>query len=334
MKKIFILLFIVSTIISCDNTLNVIAPDGDIPIVYGLLDPSRDAQYIRIERAFVDPEISALVLAQNVDSIYYPASATATLTNDTNDDVITLTRINGNLEGLVRDEGIFAQDPNYLYTVSSEELNLDLDARYTLNLDRGNELPIVTATTNIVGESRFISPNPLAPDPRIAFIPTDNTSFAMSVHPNGVLYDISLEIVYVERMPGEDFEFRSFTWDMGTNLRREDLGSNIIRFTQLGDEFFAVMASRIPEVEGIQRRFSFMNLHLSGANNILEEFLRVGQANLGITSTQDIPFFDNLSEGRGIFASRNTTSLFEIRLSSISEDELINGPITSQLGFE
>ena len=77
-----------------------------------------------------------------------------------------------------------------------------------------------------------------------------------------------------------------------------------------------------------------MNLHLSGANNILEEFLRVGQANLGITSTQDIPFFDNLSEGRGIFASRNTTSLFEIRLSSISEDELINGPITSQLGFE
>ncbi len=334
MKKFCILLFLASTILSCDNTLNVIDPGGDIPIIYGLLDPSQDAQYIRIERAFVDPEISALVLAQNVDSIYYPASATATLTNNLNDDVIPLTRIDGNLEGLVRDEGVFAQDPNYLYTVASNELNIDLEALYTINLDRGDGLPIVTATTNVVGESRFISPNPLSPDPRVAFIPRDNTTFAMSVHPNGVLYDISLEVVYVERMPGEDFQTRSFIWDMGTNLRREDAGSNIVRFTQMGDEFFAVMASRVPVVEGIQRRFSFMNLHLSGANNVLEEFLRVGQANLGITSTQDVPFFDNLSEGRGIFGSRNTTSIFDVRLSSTSEDELINGPITNQLGFE
>lgn len=334
MKKIGIVLFLLLGLLSCDNTLDVVEPMGDLPIIYGLLDPSSDAQYIRIERAFVDPEVSALIIAQDVDSLYYPETATAFITNNLNDDVIPLTRINGNLQGLVRDEGVFAQDPNYLYTVDSDSLNIDLEGQYTLNLDRGDELPLVTASTNIVGVSRFISPNPLSPDPRLAFLPNDDTGIAMSVHPNGQIYDLSLEIFYVERMPGENFETRSFTWDLATNLRRSESGTNVIRFEQLGDEFFAVMAARIPVVEGIQRRFSSMNLHLSGANSILEEFLRVGQANLGITSTQDIPFFDNLSEGRGIFASRNTTSLFEIRLSGVSEDELINGPITNQLGFE
>ena len=333
MKQIGLLLLVIF-LVGCDNELDIIEPSGDIPIVYGFLDPASDTQYIRIERAFVDPEVSALEIAQIPDSIYYPETVTARITNNINQDSILLTRINGNLEGLIRDEGVFVQDPNYLYSVPSDVINIDVDAVYTLNLDRGNGLPLVTATTDIVGPSRFISPNPLSPDPRLNFELDSDVSITASVDDQGIIFDLYLDIFYVERMPGGSFEGRQVTWQVASNLRRDESDDSVLRHRQEGEGFFSALAARIPVVDGITRRFSSMTLVIEGGNGTLDEFLRVGQANLGITSTQDIPFFDNLSEGRGIFASKNSTSLEGITLTTSAIEELVTGEITGDLGFE
>lgn len=327
------LIFCVLCLVSCDNDFEVIEPSEDIPVVYGFLDISQPTQYIRVERAFVDPEKSALEIAQIADSLYYPETATVSLTNDKNANEIFLTRIDGNEEGLVRESGVFAESPNILYKVDSDVLRIDKEAVYTMNLERGDEFNTVTASTNIVDESRFISPNRISLDPKLNFVEDRNTNITWSAGNNAKIFDLYLEMNYVERMPGDSFQSKSFLWKMVSNLEKP-ADSPTVRYNQDGTEFFVKLAAAIPVVENIERRFSSFSLFLDGSNAELEEYLRIGIANLGITSTQDIPVYDNLSEGRGIFASTNRTYFTDLSMSTMTLDQLVNGEITKQLNFQ
>ena len=333
MRKLAVL-FVAILCFSCSNELDVIEPSGDIPIIYGFLDASEDVQYIRVEKAFVDPITSALELAQRPDSLYYPETATVSITNDIDDNEVFLTRIDGNDEGLVREEGVFAQSPNYLYKVETTDLNMDFDASYTVNLERGDNLQTVSATTNLVGESRFISPNPASTDPVLSFTEGESANITFRTDSKASIYDVFVDINYVERLPGESFEAKQITWELARGLTRRDADDSSIRYMQSGDEFFVTMAAAIPVVTDIQRRFRTFDLRVVGANQELEEYLRVGQANLGITSTQDVPVYDNLTEGRGIFASKYESTFEGIGISNASLDDLVNGSITADLNFD
>jgi len=98
-----LLVFLLS---ACDNELNVIEDRKDIPVVYGFLTASDTAQYIRLEKAFVDPTTSALDLAKIPDSLYYDDElVTVEITDEDTDETYRLVRVDGNNEGYVRDEG-------------------------------------------------------------------------------------------------------------------------------------------------------------------------------------------------------------------------------------
>jgi len=72
MRKFLIAAVILSVVFySCKTDFNVVADWQDISIVYGLLDPTDTAQYIKINKAFLDKNTSALIIAQNPDSLYY-----------------------------------------------------------------------------------------------------------------------------------------------------------------------------------------------------------------------------------------------------------------------
>ena len=70
MKK-FIALFITITFLTgCSNDFDLTENWQDITVAYGLLDQSQPVQYIRVEKAFLDPSTSALTIAQISDSLY------------------------------------------------------------------------------------------------------------------------------------------------------------------------------------------------------------------------------------------------------------------------
>ena len=73
MKKLIVILSILSIVVmqSCSNEFELTENWKDITIIYGLLDASDTAQYIRIEKAFLDETTSALTIAQEADSIFY-----------------------------------------------------------------------------------------------------------------------------------------------------------------------------------------------------------------------------------------------------------------------
>ena len=78
MKKLLLLLPVLALILSqCSNDFDVTADWKEIPVVYAFLNPKDSAHYIRVEKAFLDPETSAYTIADIADSLYYPADAIA-----------------------------------------------------------------------------------------------------------------------------------------------------------------------------------------------------------------------------------------------------------------
>ncbi len=74
MRKILVLLIACCVSVSlqnCSNEFELTEKWKDITVVYGLLDGSDTAQYILIEKAFLDESTSALLIAQNPDSLFY-----------------------------------------------------------------------------------------------------------------------------------------------------------------------------------------------------------------------------------------------------------------------
>src|SRR5437763_8212539 len=115
MRKLSAAVIILSVLYaSCSTDFNVTTTWKDITIVYGLLDASDTAQYIKVGKAFLDPSTNALTIAQNPDSLYYKELNVALYDNITGT-TIQLEKVDGNLEGLVKDTGIFANSPNTLY---------------------------------------------------------------------------------------------------------------------------------------------------------------------------------------------------------------------------
>lgn len=65
MRKLWILAPLFGVLLStCSNEFEIAAPWKSIPVIYAMLSPKDTAHYVRIEKAFLDPTVSALVVAE------------------------------------------------------------------------------------------------------------------------------------------------------------------------------------------------------------------------------------------------------------------------------
>jgi len=145
MKKLFRPLVAASLLLatSCSEKFNVAAPYKDITVVYGFLDMADTAHYIRIQKAFLDENQSALTMAKEVDSNFYANlnvridrySATGT---NSYFDSIHLNRVDLVAEGYPKQPGVFFTAPSYAYKFK-EALNPSYIYRLKItNLATGN----------------------------------------------------------------------------------------------------------------------------------------------------------------------------------------------------
>src|SRR5690606_16691935 len=95
------------SLVSCSDDLELITDWKEIPVVWGFLEIGDTAQYIRVEKAFLDGQTSALVIAKNPDSLYFK-DIDVRLVNESSGQTYTLQKVDGNLEGYPREPGIFA----------------------------------------------------------------------------------------------------------------------------------------------------------------------------------------------------------------------------------
>ena len=307
---------------SCDNELDLVADNQEIPVVYGLLDQSDTAQYIRVERVFVDKEISGNVLAQIPDSLYYN-DISVKLVRTSNNAEYTLERVDGNLEGYVRDEGVFANMPNFMYKILTEDIPLIENEEYELRIEGIFEDRAVTSTASIV-EPPFLL-NPMNGG-LINFEPNKKVNIGWTPKGEAEIYTAIFYFNVTESNLGQVSNKR-LTWVVAANTDRSNLEAD-------GVDFYSFMSGALTKDPDINRSLNSIEFELISGNKAIEDYIRVGQANLGITSSGEIPILSNLSEGLGVFGTTHTHRRSNIQLTQVSRDSLINGSITAALNFQ
>ena len=163
MKKLIIPFIATAAVLimaSCSEKFNVAAPYKDITVVYGFLDMKDTAHYIRIQKAFLDQDKSALSMAKVADSSFY-ANLNVRIERysisgkNLYHDSIHLNRVDLTTEGYPKEPGTFFESPNYAY-----KFNNTLEPQYfyrlkITNLTTGRtdsaDAPIINQTSGTPG---------------------------------------------------------------------------------------------------------------------------------------------------------------------------------------
>lgn len=338
MKKLLIWLPLAAFLFqACSNDFEVTAPWKEIPVVYAILSPKDTANYIRVEKAFLDPETSALEVAQIADSLYYPENAIDVyLERASNGQRYQLHRVDGNLEGHVRAGGIFATQPNWLYKTSEPLLEGE---KYKFIMIRADGKPDVTAETTVPTTFGFQAPNPAQTPPRIGFIRNSTTSVTWRTDENGVYFSIRFRIRYREETPaGALIKRDTLYWTAVQNIER---GTTLVAGSQYkgdakisAETFYKFLTDNIPAATDRFRYFDGIDITLEGGGKEIKSYLETASANSGITGAEVIPVYSNLSEGFGIFTGKNRATLEKILVSKETVVSMNEQSPTKDLNFQ
>lgn len=317
----------------CTTDFEVEAVWKDIPIVYGFLSTQDTAHYLRVEKAFLEPGGNALAIAQLADSIYYGPEVQVMLEKTATGELFVLERIDGNLDGYVRESGTFANVPNILYKIKKEAINLKTADEVRLSIDRGEGKELVTAETAIIGDLSLIETLPRDPITLGGY--NAELRIGWEVSTVAELFDLRFLIHYRESRPDNPdlFDPKTLEFILDKSIEREDESNRVSYFLRSGD-FFQFLASNLPVLTSGVRFFEGIDIGLVAAGTEFLELSKIGQANLGITSANEVPIYTNLSEGRGIFSSKASALRENLSLGPVSLDSLRNGIITRDLGFQ
>ncbi len=312
--------FVVLFFFSCDNELDLVADFKEVPVVYGLLDLNDTVQYIRVERAFADRAISANEIAQDPDSLYYD-DITVKLLNLNSGLEFTLDRVDGNLIGLERDPGVFAQSPNYLYRINTTSDLMRQGDSIRLQISGVFSDKLVSSTTDIFEEPFFVTPSSLN------FERNKKVIINWKPDEDPTVYSASFYFPVTEFNSNGGVEEKLLKWNVLNN-------SEDIKMEADGEAFFSFLKGALDEDPSITRSLGLAQFELVSGNSILADYIRVGQANLGITSSGEIPIFSNISDGLGLFGSKYVDLRTDIPYRQVTIDSLKDGSITKALNFQ
>jgi len=329
MKKLPLLLFSVLLLASCNNELDLTADFKDIPVVYGVFSKNDTDHYVRVEKAFIDEQIDAITLAGDVDNFTYD-DVTVKISRSGVETV--LERVDGAEEGLVRENGFFASSPNYLYKLSN--YGLGSGNILTLIVDRGEGFELAEATAEIVSNIELKLPNVIQGG-KLSILPAsdEQTSITFKAQSNARVFDVYVDFHYREISAEGELSSEVVRWDFAKN-QEADLGQEFQFVKADGVNFYNLLLEKIPVKPDVSRRFYKFSIGIVGGGKAIRDFTALTTANTGITSSQNVPNFSNLSNGLGIFSSQFTFVEDSISLSSNTLIELVEGDLLSELNFQ
>lgn len=158
MKQTLFIVGLLSLLItaSCSEDFTVSAPYKPTTAVYGLLNPADSVHYIRIQKAFIDENKSAIELAKVPDSSFYNSLTVQLVEYSTDRSTVLntqqLVKVNANDEGYQKNEPVtksqqFFSDPNFAYKFFNSDMPLSYDKWYRL---------LITYTNGRTDSSNFI----------------------------------------------------------------------------------------------------------------------------------------------------------------------------------
>lgn len=306
MKRFALLVLLGMVAASCNNELNLNADFQDIGLVYGLLDPKQDTQWVRIHRTYLGtgaPNSSVDI----PDSIYYDSLAVVIEAYNSAGGLVATYPLVVDSNSRQLDTGIFTTEEYHLYRTTAPILATQTYKLIIRKLDGG---PTITATTNIAG--KFEIQRPL----NTVSWGSDNTfsaEFQYTTHPEVFAYQPFLRMYYTEQdidNPSDtvqkflDYRFPLSTPAQGVTQVKEFLDH---------EAYLNFLRASLPVNNQILRFFRKFEVYALGAAEDFYTFSRVNAPATGIVTER--PEFTNLTNAYGIFSSRtrwSTTDRVEV----------------------
>lgn len=336
MKKIALLSLVslVLLVTSCKDDVDVLADYQDIPVVYCLLNQNDDIHYVKVNKAFLG-EASAAAMAQESDSLFYEdANVWITVTANGNE----VQRMNFTaVDTIPKPDGYFADDKNTIYvwegSISPEGSSGEYE--YELHVDVPSK-GIYCKSVDPIGLVDGVVITDPTPNRQIAMTHYDNGSVAAEYRTgnNGSLYQMIFRFYYIE----VDLETNDTVWDLDPiqiNMTEDVFTASGVEVKKefTVQQFYQLVSDNIPVKEGVQRLVRYpesVEFILYAADQNYKIYAEVSAPSSGIV--QEKPFWTNIENGVGLFASRYETRITS-RVTAATLDSLSRGVYTKDLGF-
>lgn len=349
-KYAFIAILMLALFSGCKQDFDLTADYKETPIVYGLLNQQDAVHYIRIQKGYLI-DGNAQIAAGITDSIYYPDVLTVKLVPFLNGNPsgtpFTLQRVTNTT--MLKDSGIFAYDPNVLYSFTG---NLDPNRTYQLQVtnttngytfssQRQAGKTFTDGGINLISDFQIINPSIRGQHINI----TNNIPYKIiwSAAGNASLYDVKVRFPYKE-------------YDLTTNTLLKDTfvdvymvkskdGEGISSGSSVYDEFnLTILLNSLKnalnpnnETQNVYREFNEkvgMTFYVSAGGPELSRYIYVtGAQQASISSNEALPSYTNIKGGYGLFSSRYSKQMDSILIDGKGLDSIACSPLTSGLNF-
>ena len=319
MKQIAALVFLASMALACNNDLDLNADYQDIGLVYGLLNPKEDTQWVRIHRTYLG-EGDPLNSVGNPDSIYYD-SLVVRMEEYVNGNLTKTIPLAVDFTSKTLDSGLFTTQDYRLYR-TTEALNGN--ATYKLVIEKPEGGP------SISGETPVTATFPVERPFNTVSWGVDNqfsAEFQYAPNANTYAYQPYLRMYYTEQNRNNkadtvlkyvDYRFPQSIPSPGTLNVKEFLSHS---------SFLNFVKAAVPVDPNVDRFFRRFEVYVWGAAEDLYTYARINAPSNGIVTER--PEYTNLTNAYGIFSSRvraSTTDRTETgtlkRFLAISADGL------------
>jgi hypothetical protein len=313
----------------CDDTFVVNADWKDITIIYGLLNQNEkdSIHYIKINKAYLNENTSAIELAKEPDSLYYKDSLTVLLEEWNGSNLVRNIYLYKEFSNN-KDSGMFAYPGQYLYRTPVTPLSVNYLYKLVVkNPQTGKEM---TSQTTLVGNLSPLFPKQ---NGQITFKSTSVYDIKWYSGKNAFFYDLTIDINYIEypRSNPTLISTKVIHWPIFSYQRTTDLsGMELMTISLPGVAFFDIMNENIPVDMNIDREFKSFDLNFSAGGQEIYYYINVNKPSIGII--QKKPEYSNINNALGVFSSRNQNNIHAY-LSSISLDELKKNSKTIDLNF-
>lgn len=313
----------VAAFASCSTDVDIYADYKDVAIVYGLLDPRADTNYIKITRAYCgtnDDPINASEVAMIYDSSNYPGKLDARIIElrSIHNGPYELTGRELVLDTITKhnkEDGTF-YSPNQLFYYTTERLNTGTsNDRYKYRLIMVKpDGDTVTAQTSMVGNEEFeiVSSNAnfqLSPSNSMEMIIFKADGMAM-------LYDVKMQFNYSEQHTGQEMKWKSVSRSFGTKpiteYNKVEGTLNFYYMEYSVNWLFNALKNAIggdTVVDGnhpnVIRHIGSFVVSISAGGNELYLYYSANQAQLNSPMSL-VSVYSNIDGGYGMFSSRTT----------------------------
>jgi hypothetical protein len=328
MKKLAVVFLLSGLLFSCETDFETIAPWRETMVVYGLLNPFDNVQYIRISKAYLG-EGNALQMGQISDSIYYADVLQVKLERFVNNQYVE-GQLLSRIDTIPKESGTFAAPYQviYAYTLGVPSSTQNDGSEYRLTITNTQTGNVVTAKTKIIESFSVLRPISQA---TYKFNTSLGLTWRMNVSDQAKIYGVRQKINYIEvNTITNDTVKKSIDWFIGDKVVAQ--GQTELLFPFESNELYRLLGDNIDVDPDKTRRLDFnpIDVYIAAGTEDLYTYMQVSEENTGII--QDKPPFTNIENGIGLFTSRNFRKI-TIQLHPDTYAALDTSDYTKNLNF-